>query len=463
MSAHKVPIVLLLLCGILPGAFAVPSASAVETGTDAAICVAGGGAENYTDAHCNTTAPEGPLGGSFGIEQFEESSTSGVTSTNAETKNSTTESTPTVLLATIGGVNAEISCKKVHSEGTLENKAEGEVHKILGSGVVVKYSECEMPKPVGCKVHSPGEAAGTIATNSLKSESVEGTPMTQKFAPTTGTKLGELVLESCVIAGTYTVTGTISAEPSGQMSAEEINSTGATLVVNLPKNASSTLVVAGQKAGLTSATTVKMNGGDPIVSTGPPFGPQFRVKAAAYPATLTGAIGGTSEVFLFGSESELVCREATYTGTLGARSRILRLKPSYGECEGFGFPNAAVNPMGCEWELFGPKKLIGEPGYKTTASALDCPPGDSMRFEVEAAKTNCEIEVPEDSGLAYFKIENQPGPPRWLQVKPQLIYFSYQIVTSEPLCHLPEGKEHEDGIYLGKFLLTAGGNPLFVG
>jgi len=267
-----------LLCALAFTAFSAASASAATSGTTAFTCVDTAPTNNgdYTDAHCDTT---GTLGASrYKHEALAANPTTNVISTNAATKNSTTEASTAVLEATVFGFFTKLESSNIAASGTLENKLTGQVHEMIGSGITITYTGVTVAAPANCQVHSPGQAAGTIVTNTLKSESVEGTPMTQKFSPAAGTEFVKLEFENkapgtCNINGQKpVVTGTVSAEPSGQMAAGggKGASAGATLNVNVTK-ASAQLKVGGQNASLTALETIKMSGGNPIVSTGPPF------------------------------------------------------------------------------------------------------------------------------------------------------------------------------------------------
>jgi hypothetical protein len=258
---------LLFLSALALCLFAAPAAFATETGTTAVTCVNGGATNDFGDAHCDTPEASGGYGHVKIVGK-----TSEVEGTNASTAGETKEATNAVLKTTIAGLETEIVCKKVSSTGALENSLVGEEHRISGSGIAISYTECSVLKPAGqeCKVHSGSEPIGTIKTESLKSESIEE-PMGQKFSPSAGELFVSITLSGCKSAGlnmSYEIKGTVAAAPSGTGNP---SSAGATLLVNLPKNSSSTLTVGGQKAGLTQVETIKMEGGNPIGTTGTPF------------------------------------------------------------------------------------------------------------------------------------------------------------------------------------------------
>lgn len=255
MKVRRAAIGLSVLCALMFSAIAAQGAFAATSGTTAFTCVPVEPAQTgFSDAHCKTPSSSGH----FVHKVLAANPTPEIEGTNAATKNETKEAEPAVLLTTAGGLETEIVCTTVSSTGTLENVLTGEVHLVKGTGVVIKYSGCTVPKPAsqGCKIPS-----GTITTNTVKSETVGETSV--KFSPATGTEFVSITFEGCKTAGlnkAYAVIGTVSATPSG-----------ATLNVNIAKNAESTLEFGGQKAGLKQVETLKMKGGNPISLTKPPF------------------------------------------------------------------------------------------------------------------------------------------------------------------------------------------------
>jgi hypothetical protein len=449
MTARRIQISLVALSTVLLCAFMAQNSPAAESGTFAATCVKGAGADNYTDAHCDSTSGGGPGTGSYGIEQFTESSTAGVEATNAATKNSTTEATQSVLEVTIAGVAIKLEATTMSATGAVENKTEGEVHKILGSGITITYTGVSVIKPANCKVHSPGKAAETVVTKTLKSESVEGTPMTEKFSPKEGTVLAELEFEgaSCAISGiTANVTGTVSGEPSGQMTAEEVNTTGATLIVNVTK-ASAQLKVGVQNASLTATTTAKSAGGNAIVTTGPKVF-EFKVLMAAE------LIGSELEetVFGFGAMKEVKCKNVTYKGFLNQlHSRFVLAKPQYPECEGLGFLTAKVEPHSCELELNGPDKTATAGLFKVKAAIKACG-GTKILIKAPAVGPECEVEIAQQNGNGAPKVENTTIP-KTLRVDPTLSNLTYTVTKSVGTCPLAAGVGN-NGTYVGQFELN---------
>lgn len=255
-----------LICAFALCALAAPSAFAAPTGTTAVECSLNATTRDFSDAHCDTTAP---TQSTYGHLAPVNGTPFGFTGTNANTTGVTVNAVEPELEATINGLPVKIKCTKMSTVGSLENTLVGEEMRIVGSAITITYTGCTVTTPVGCSVKSPGAGGGEIKTNELKSISVEGTPMTQKFERSVGTVLAELEIATCGEAtGTFKLEGTFSAQPSGQGAVGGVTMAGATLIVNMPKNASSTLKMAGQKVGLKQTETLK-KGTDTISSTGP--------------------------------------------------------------------------------------------------------------------------------------------------------------------------------------------------
>jgi hypothetical protein len=254
---------LAVLCALMLCALGASGASAAG-GTTLVTCKKGGTTLDFSRAHC-ASADKVPLGtGTFSHFKVEKGVATTITGTNAGTKNETKEAASAVLISTLGFVRSEIICTTVSSTGETENQEpSSENHKIIGKNIVITYTGCTVPIPLGqeCKVKE-----GKITTNSLKSESVEDTLV---FTPTTGTSFTTINIEGCKTAalnGPKNVTGTVKAIPDG-----------ATLKVNIAQNAESTLEFGGQKAGLTLTETVrgkKVGGGEaaePLSATTTPL------------------------------------------------------------------------------------------------------------------------------------------------------------------------------------------------
>src|SRR5262249_3770453 len=159
-------------------------------------CVEGGGAKDFSDAHCDNQVTAGT--GKFGHVAIPLNESTSISVTNAKTKNSTTESTPVIQKGTVFGIATEIECKTLSGEGTLKNEEpESKVHRVRGS-ITAKFTGCTVKKPaLGCKVKEPIEVSSSV-------EGVEGlgagkNEMGLEFKPT-GEHFASLKIEGCFVA-----------------------------------------------------------------------------------------------------------------------------------------------------------------------------------------------------------------------------------------------------------------------
>jgi hypothetical protein len=111
--------------------------------------------------------------------------------------------TKQVLTSTVGGAELKIECEDVHALGTLE---------LLGlSTFHLLYLQCEVTKPVECKIGSL-----TIATNPKLMGQTINTPPTAPQLLITGEGANEefakITLTNCTFEGTYPVEGLQIAE-----------------------------------------------------------------------------------------------------------------------------------------------------------------------------------------------------------------------------------------------------------
>jgi hypothetical protein len=272
MTGRRALVGLSLLCALAFTAFSAASASAATSGTTPVTCVdtAPANTGDYTDAHCDTTSATKGTGRYSHVAIGAE--TTNVVGTNEKTASSTTASTKAVLEATVGGIATKLEATTTSGTGTIKKQLTGEVHETLGSGMVITYTGVAVANPANCTVHSPGQAAGTVKTTTLKAFAVAGTPVKVKIEPVTPTEFTKLEFAggSCTINGVAaTVTGSVLTEPSGQHTAVGgVSSAGATGSVNVTK-ASAQLKIGGQNASITALTTIKMEGGNPIAGTEP--------------------------------------------------------------------------------------------------------------------------------------------------------------------------------------------------
>lgn len=250
-TAHRTAVGLSLVCALFICALAAQSASAAEgRNTTAYTCVEGGGAKDFSDAHCDNQVTAGT--GKFGHVAIPVGEKTNIVVSNANTKNNTTESTPVIQKGTIFGLAAEIECQTLSGEGTLTNEEpEAKVHRVRGT-IVAKFTSCTAKKPaLGCKVKEPIEVSSSV-------EGVEGlgagkNEMGLEFKPT-GEHFAQLKLEGCIAAGTYNTDGTAIATGTPSASGKF---TGATSIFTEAMT-KETLKLAGNAASVSSSSTVRM-------------------------------------------------------------------------------------------------------------------------------------------------------------------------------------------------------------
>jgi len=259
-ATHRTAVGLSLLCALVFCALAAQSASAAEgTNTTAYECVEGGGAKDFSDAHCDNQVTAGT--GKFGHKVLPLSETINISVTNEKTKNNTTESTPVIQKGTVFGLASEIECKSLTGEGTLKNEEPSAgVHRVKGT-ILAKFNTCTVKKPaIGCKVKQPIEVSSNV-------EGVEGlgagkNEMGLEFKPT-GEHFAQLKLESCFAAGTYNVDGTAIATGTPTPTSKF---TGATSIFTEAMT-KETLKLGGNPASVSSSSTVTKTGGSPVALT----------------------------------------------------------------------------------------------------------------------------------------------------------------------------------------------------
>jgi hypothetical protein len=261
MIGSRATVGLLLLCALIFSAFAAPGASA--KGTTAFTCVSGGGALDFSDAHCDNEVTSGT--GSFGHVSLGTEAVK-IQVTNEGTKGLTTESTPVVLNATLGGMALEIVCSKASGTSVNTNKEISGVMQNEGKELSLRFFECTVVKPAKCTIKG-GEINVTSGATTITVENVKGTEMGLLFSPEAGKPFFEVTLEGpeCPLKGkTASVVGTTTA--TGPRPSTEITSSrGATMIVTKEMTAE-TLKIAGAAASVSAAFTVK-TGSSPVTLT----------------------------------------------------------------------------------------------------------------------------------------------------------------------------------------------------
>lgn len=264
MNGRRAVIGLCMLCALAFSAFAAQGAAAASNGTTAFTCVKGKG--TLRGEHCLTT---GTAAAEYGHVEIAENTTTELTGGNEKTKNETTESAPSILKETIGGVELELKATTVSGTGTMENKKDpvtGE-HYAEGSGTIV-YSNVEVVKPAGkeCEVFTDEEfpvgsgkfiegAKGTIdakvkATTKAQGDFVKFEPQGTAFATFWVTCTLKQVP---ALEGTWEITGSVKCPVNG----------ATILCTHAETTTQNTLFGKGNKAGLEGALTLK--GRDPIL------------------------------------------------------------------------------------------------------------------------------------------------------------------------------------------------------
>lgn len=172
MTAQRAFAGLGLLCALIFCAIAAPSASA--QGTTAFTCEKGGGALDFSDAHCDNKVTAGT--GTFGHVIIAENLGTPIVTTNEKTKNATTNPTPVILK----GKETEIECTKFAGTAAATNIVDAnKVMQNEGTKVVIELSGCTVKAPVNCKVKEPVKFTGTHLTT----ETLEKTEMAIEYKP----------------------------------------------------------------------------------------------------------------------------------------------------------------------------------------------------------------------------------------------------------------------------------------
>lgn len=262
MIGHRAIAGLLLLAALVFCAAAAPGASA--KGTTAFTCVSGGGAKDFSDAHCDT--PSGS--GGFGHVSISEGVETNLTVTNEKTANSTTQSTPAILKGEVALIKTEITCTTVGNgtlPPTLWNKEILGTMQTESKRVELLYSGCTINKPAKCVLAKPTiELKATAITREnlfpFNEMGVEFKPAFGSFASITFSGA------ECPLKGfTFSVNGT-AIGTGGRGSAEGVTSSGSTLVFTNAMT-KETLTLGGKPAEFSNTVTVKMEGGNPITLT----------------------------------------------------------------------------------------------------------------------------------------------------------------------------------------------------
>jgi hypothetical protein len=227
MTRIKASLGLLVASALCLAAFGAANASAANVELHTCEKNSGTEAQRYSDSGCTTTQA--------GTGEYTWKKVTTKTATEA------VEGTASSLAATVGGIKFKISCTGLNGTGEAENSGGA----IVGSGITVNYTGCEVTEPAakGCTVSS------TLSTETLKSSS---NLMTIKYEPT-GTKFITIAVSGCssaVLNGNKEVTGSAVAEVPEMGKTQSFTATSG-----------SALKYAGQTATFISANGLKMTGG----------------------------------------------------------------------------------------------------------------------------------------------------------------------------------------------------------
>jgi hypothetical protein len=250
MIGRRAVIGLSLLCALVFSAIAAPGAMAETKTATAFTCVPAEGGAGFSKEHCRE-ADAVSSGAKFKHAEIPPGEWTATHASNEKTAEETKASTNGVVTATVGGLKATITCKKITVTGEIEN-FEDPVTKamdIKGRKGVIHASECVLSGALatieGCKVENE-----TIITNELDGTSLVGTMEAESSPP--GGVFATIRLTGCKTKSLnetgLSVTGTMKGIGDG--------ATGETTVAS-----SSGLKVAGQSASLTSKVTVRMTNG----------------------------------------------------------------------------------------------------------------------------------------------------------------------------------------------------------
>jgi hypothetical protein len=247
MIGRRAVIGLSLLCALAFSAIAVASASAETKTTTAFTCVKAEGGKGFSKEHC-AAADAVNEKAAFKHEEIKPGSWTTIEATNDKTGPETSTSTNAVLNATIGGLKAVITAKKVIAHGELEN-FEDPVTKAMDikqRKVIITYTEAVLSGALatveGCKV-----VKSEVVTNELEATSLVNTHESVYSGP--GKVFAIIKLEGCKTKELnekgIEVTGTANAIGDG-----------ATIETTAASTAG--LKAAGQPASYTSKLTPRM-------------------------------------------------------------------------------------------------------------------------------------------------------------------------------------------------------------
>jgi hypothetical protein len=167
---------------------------------------------------------------------------------------------------------------------------------------------------------------------------------------------------------------------------------------------------------------------------------------SAYPTTGTGS--NTSGKETFTTPGGTVQCDSHFEGTLAAASSTLTVTPKYTNCVAFGFLNATVDFMGCDY-LFHAGAAQGGGVYNNSVDIV-CEAGEGP---VTITAGTCKVDVPAQTGLTNVKTTNSGSS---VTVEPNVTGITMNVTTDGFGCPFP-GTGHYTGSYHGDVLLSRSG------
>jgi hypothetical protein len=138
--------------------------------------------------------------------------------------------------------------------------------------------------------------------------------------------------------------------------------------------------------------------------------------------------------------AEVACNNITFNGTAAASgtSETIKVKPSYSNCNAFGFLSATVNTAGCEYKF----------NANTTTMDLEgCTAGG-----INVVISGCSSFVPNQTGINGITYGNtNTAPNRTMDVKTASNNIKANVTSANLFgCPLTEGGKHNTGKYNGE-------------
>lgn len=174
-------------------------------------------------------------------------------------------------------------------------------------------------------------------------------------------------------------------------------------------------------------------------------------EAASYPATITGE--QTTAVVFTGVVGKWQCKKVDMLGQLTAKSEVLTLAPTYGECSWAGLA-ATTNMEGCTYEFSGGETVGGSESKIAGTMSVRCPVGKQVKLVLNAG--TCTIFIPEQTNLSSVTFEDLPSAPADVKLTFALTGIKYSIVEGAFGCpNKPGNGTYTNGTIAGDVTLRA--------